>query len=93
MCLLRAVALQWEEFQQIRGARFTHDMIGSALVPSRTNRRLSRAQLDQARALMPVTARVPLQHLQGPSDLYAILMDQPVRMSGRPRERPEGFGA
>ena len=75
----RITELEGEEFQQIRGARFTYTITGNALVPNRTNRQLPRSQFGKALDFMPVENTVPLQHLQGPSYLYAILMDPRVR--------------
>ena len=77
----RIEALEGEEFQQLRGARFTYAITGNVLVPSRTNRQLARSQFEKALNLMPVRNTVPLQHLQGPSYLYAILVDSRVRLS------------
>ena len=69
-----------EEFQQIRGARFTYTIAGNVLIPSRTNRQIPRSQFEKALNLMPARNTVPLHHLQGPSYLYAILMDPRVRL-------------
>jgi hypothetical protein len=68
-----------EEFRQIRGGRFTFAVFGNSLIPDRTDRVLARSQFERALERMPVRNTVPLQDLQGPSYLYAILMDERVR--------------
>jgi hypothetical protein len=68
-----------ERFEQIRGGEFTYEVRGGSVRPDRTNRALSRSQFEQAYALMPVENTAALQRLQGPSYLYAILMDRRIR--------------
>ncbi len=75
----RIVELEGEEFVQLRGGRFRFEIRGNALAPDRTNRLLPRSSFRQAIELMPVDGPGRLQHLQGPSYLYAILMDPRVR--------------
>jgi hypothetical protein len=68
-----------ERFEQIRGGAFTYDVQGSSVWPDRTNRALARSQFERAYALMPVENTAALQRLQGPSYLYAILIDPRIR--------------
>jgi len=68
-----------ETFKQIRGGEFTYEMRSGTLWPDRTNRGLGRSQFAQAFEHVPLTSTVPLQRLQGPSYLYAILMDDRIR--------------
>ena len=68
-----------ETFRQIRGGEFTYEVRSSAVHPDRTRRALHRSQFEQAFAHVPLDSTVPLQRLQGPSYLYAILMDTRIR--------------
>jgi len=67
-----------ETFTQIRGGKFTYEVLGSNLRPDRTNRNLPRSDFEKAFAMCPLPNTVPVQHLQGPSYLYAILMDRRI---------------
>lgn len=69
-----------EKFYQIRGGEFTYEVKGNCVVPNRTNVQISKASFDEAVKLLPLPNTVPLQHLRGPSYVYAILMDS--RISG-----------
>ena len=68
-----------ETFRQKRGGEFIYEVRSGTVWPDRTNRALSRSQFAQAFEDVPLTSTVPLKHLQGPSYLYAILMDQRIR--------------
>jgi hypothetical protein len=68
-----------QEFAQIRGQKFTYEMTGSSLVPSTTKQNLQKFQFGEAIAFLPLENTVPIQHLRGPSYLYAILMDKRIR--------------
>jgi hypothetical protein len=68
-----------ETFQQIRGGTFTYTVNGGSVVPDRTNRQLPKEHFRKALALAPFRSTSALQHLQGPSYLYAILMDRRIR--------------
>jgi hypothetical protein len=68
-----------QTFVQMRGGEFTYSVRGGAVYPDRTNRALPRSQFEQALAFVPLSSTVPVQHLQGPSYLYAILMDPRIR--------------
>jgi hypothetical protein len=68
-----------ETFTQIRGGKFTYEIVGDSIIPNRTNRLLPKSHFEKAFHLVPLKNTVPIQHLQGPSYLYAILMDWRIR--------------
>lgn len=70
---------QGEVFRQITGGEFTYVVESDRIVPSRTDWFFPRKQIAEAIGLMPVENTVPLQHLYGPSYLYAMLMDPRIR--------------
>jgi hypothetical protein len=78
----RIVALQGQTFRQRRGKAFTYVISGGAVVPSTTNRLLSRSQFAHAFERIPLRGPGQLQDLQGPSYLFAILTDPRVVMAG-----------
>ncbi len=67
-----------ETFHQIRGQAFTYEIISGAVVPSTTNQQLPRGHFEKAVNLLPLKNTVPVQHLRGPSYLYAILTDSRI---------------
>ena len=69
-----------EAFYQIRGKEFTYSVEGASLRPSTTNRLLPRSHFERALALVPLAYTTPIRSLQGPSFIFAILMDQRVRL-------------
>lgn len=69
------------EFRQIRGGAFRYEVANSYIKPDRTNQQLPRTHFEQAFALVPLTSTAQVQHLRGPSYLYAILMDSRIRQS------------
>ena len=75
----RIVRHQGELFRQIRGGEFQYQVRHGAVHPDRTNRALPRSDFEKAAAMCPLPNTVPVQHLQGPSYLYAILMDGRIR--------------
>lgn len=69
-----------ETFHQIRGQAFTYALDGDYLSPSTLQgEAIARSQFEQAYELVPLKNTVPVQHLWGPSYLYAILMDHRIR--------------
>ena len=68
-----------EEFTQILGGTFRYSLVGSSLLPDRTNRLLPKAQFEKALCLVPFRSTTELQQFQGPSYIYAILMDPRIR--------------
>ena len=77
----RITALEGETFVQIRGGTFSFRVVRQGLDLDRTNQTLTRSQVKQAYELTPLESTVQVQHLRGPSYLYAILMDLRVRQS------------
>ena len=75
----RIDALQGEEFHQIRGKSFSYRLVGASVRPSTTNRLIPRSDFEEALDCVPLANTVAVQHLQGPSYIYAILMDPRVR--------------
>lgn len=67
-----------EEFTQIRGATFRSAVEGSAIRPDRTNQLIPGKHIKEAADLLPLDNTVEIQHLRGPSYIYAILMDSRV---------------
>jgi hypothetical protein len=76
----RIEAHEGQVFRQMRGGEFTYAVTSSYLEPDRTNQKLPRAHFEEALALVPLENTTPVQHLRGPSYLYAILMDQRIRL-------------
>ncbi len=68
-----------ETFTQIRGGEFTYEFRGGHIALSRTNQNISRSDFKEAYGLVPLENTVPVQHLRGPSYIYAILMDKRIR--------------
>lgn len=81
------IELLWERikecegliFQQIKGGEFSYKVKGNLIILSRTNRSVSKATFNEALKKVPLKNTVPLQNLQAPSYLYAILMDKRIR--------------
>jgi len=71
----RIVAHQGETFRQIRGGEFTYIVKGNAVYPDRTNRHIYRKNFEKALRRAPFANTVPLQDLQAPSYVYAIMTD------------------
>ena len=66
-------------FKQIKGGEFTYEVKGNSITLSRTRRSISKNIFVEALKHVPLENTVPLQHLQAPSYLYAILMDSRIR--------------
>lgn len=77
----RIVSRAGETFVQIRGGEFTYEIAGGALVPDRTNQLIPRSHFEEATKALPLESTVPVQHLRGPSYIYAVLMDRRIRGS------------
>lgn len=65
-------------FTQIRGKEFTYSIRGNVVYLNSTNRSISKRTVEQALEFFPLHNTVPLQHLQAPSYLYAILTDERI---------------
>ena len=68
-----------EDFTMVRGAPFTYVVAHGAVRPSRANRQISRSDFEKALARVPLKNAGVVQDLQGPSFVYAILMDERIR--------------
>ena len=75
----RIRAHQGEWFTQIREAKFTYKSPNGYVEPDRTQQRISRSQFETAYRWVPLENTVSIQHLRGPSYIYAILMDKRIR--------------
>jgi hypothetical protein len=77
----RAEAHAGEEFVQIHGGKFTYVISGGHIIPDRTNQQIPKSHFEEAFKLVPLENTAPVQHLRGPSYIYAILMDDRIRAS------------
>lgn len=68
-----------EVFIQIRGKKFTYSIVGNSVIPNTTNRNIHSSQFEKALEFVPFDGTKEIQHLQGPSYIYAILMDNRIR--------------
>jgi hypothetical protein len=75
----RIRAHQGETFVQIRGGRFKYQVLGGSILLDRTNRQIPKSDIETALNMVPFRNTVPLQRLQAPSYIYAILMDARIR--------------
>jgi hypothetical protein len=75
----RIVDLEGETFNTITGLPFEYVIDGEAMIPSRTDYRLSRANFEKAFARVPIAQpREINQDVRGPSYVWAILHDPRV---------------
>ena len=70
-----------EVFRQIHGGEFTYVAHDGYVEPDRTRQNLPRSHFEKAFELVPLEDTKSVQHLRGPSYLYAILMDRRIRQS------------
>jgi hypothetical protein len=75
----RIKAHEGEIFKQIRGKKFTYTVVGASLVPEGINQNIPRSDFERALQFLPLESTVSVQHLRGPSYIYAILMDKRIR--------------
>jgi hypothetical protein len=68
-----------QTFVQKTGKTFTYTVRGNVLRPNTTNRNLPKSQFANALEKVPVGGPGSFVGLQGPSYLYAILMDHRIR--------------
>lgn len=68
-----------EGFQLIRGDVFTYEMFDNYLRPVGRVRHLSRTNFGKALDRVPLDNTRSISDLQGPSYVYAILMDPRIR--------------
>ncbi len=77
----RIIAHEGEMFRQKRGSEFRYTVPGNYVRPDRTNQNISRAHFAEAFSMAPLPNVACVQHLRGPSYIYAILMDDRIRSS------------
>ncbi len=77
----RIKAHEGETFTQIRGGEFTYEVAGNVIIPDRTNQNFPRAHFEEAFSMVPLTNTTGIQHLRGPSYIYAIMMDDRIRQT------------
>lgn len=75
----RLQAHQGEVFRQIRGGEFRYAVTETVLRPDRTDWNIPRGHVEHALRLVPLANTVEVQHLFGPSYIYALLMDARIR--------------
>ncbi|WP_404330271.1 hypothetical protein [Mesobacillus maritimus] len=75
----RVLEHEGQVFKQIRGGEFTYRVKGNVIQLNRTNRMVSKSIFAEALKYVPLENTVPLQRLQAPSYLFAILMDHRIR--------------
>lgn len=75
----RVLDVEGEVFRQIRGKEFSYSVAGNSITLSTTNRSISKKTFEQALEYVPLPDTTPVQHLQAPSYIYAILMDSRIR--------------
>ena len=75
----RIVSYSGKTFTQIRGGKFTYEIVGGHVIPDRTNQQIPKSHFEDAFQLLPLENTVPVQHLRGPSYIFAILMDYRIR--------------
>lgn len=79
MVWARIIAAEGQVFTQIRGRIFIYEIISGSIVPSTTNRRLPMTDFKKAFSLVPLKNTAQIKNLQGPSYIYAIMMDSRIR--------------
>lgn len=77
----RIQAHSGETFTQIRGGEFTYKAGDGYIALDRTNQNIPRSHFEEAFQLVPLPDTISVQHLRGPSYIYAILMDSRIRLS------------
>ena len=70
-----------EDFTLIGGANFQYEVPGGYLRPIGRVRHLSKTNFSKALDRLPLANTTSVSDLQGPSYVYAILMDSRIRRS------------
>ena len=76
---MRIKAFAGEEFRMIRGGTFRYRVHKCHVIPDRTNQQIPKSHFRKALSFLPLQDTVPIQHLRGPSLIYAILTDSRIR--------------
>jgi hypothetical protein len=77
----RIAAHAGEDFRLVRGDLFQYEVPGNYLLPVGRVRHLSRTNFAKALDRLPLENTRSVSDLQGPSYVYAILMDSRIRRS------------
>ena len=64
-----------ETFRLVKGAEFSYTVIQGHVVPDRTQQRIPKSQFASALDQIPLSGPGEIQHLRGPSFVFAILAD------------------
>src|SRR5262245_56145473 len=75
----RIEAHQGDDFATKTGKPFTYTIRNGAVRPSRTDWQISRGDFEKALERVPLKNTTEVHDLQGPSFIYAILMDERIR--------------
>ena len=70
-----------EPFRQIRGGEFRYEAPSGYIALDRTNQNIPKSDFNRALEIVPLENTAAVQHLRGPSYIYAILMDPRIRQS------------
>jgi hypothetical protein len=68
-----------QTFRQKTGGEFTYLITDEHLIPDRTPQRIPRSQFEKALKFVPLSNTAKIQHLRGPSYIFAVLMDRRIR--------------
>ena len=69
-----------DEFETKTGRRFTYEITGAVLRPSRTDYNLSKAEFEKALALVPFDGPGVINRtVRGPAYMWALLHDKRIR--------------
>lgn len=73
-----------EPFVTVTGRQFTYTVKGKVLRPDHTNRNLPKSGFEKILPLLPLSTTTQVNRLgvQGPSYVFAILMDHRIRDQG-----------
>jgi hypothetical protein len=75
----RIVAHEGQAFTLTRGQVFTYEVLGNYLRPAGRVRHLSKTNFQKALQRVPFVNTASVGDLQGPSYVFAILMDERIR--------------
>jgi hypothetical protein len=71
----RGLRSEGKTFRQIRGGEFTYRVNAGCVTPDRMNQNILKEPFAQTLELFPFASAMPVRHLQGPSYVFADLMD------------------
>jgi hypothetical protein len=75
----RILACEGEQFSTIKGRPFTYKIVGTVLIPSRTNYTISKTDFKKTYQMLPIKGPGVISNLiRGPSYVWAILHDSRI---------------